>query len=122
MAPLLGAAEKFVAFVLRHLPPAPAARPPEHAQVNWSRGAMRKAINRIYDYRSRALHAGVPFPIPMCYPPDNHREWNAPAERPTAQAMGAAGAAWLAKDTPMTLNTFAYLVRGVLAHWWETLE
>lgn len=118
----LGATKKFIDFIMKYLPTAPAVRPPEDAQVPWSNTSMKKALWKIYDYRSRALHDGVPFPVPMCDAPFKHTEWEAPAEKPTGLATYSRGGTWLAKDTPMLLHSFEYITRGTLLGWWRSLE
>jgi hypothetical protein len=134
LAMLVGSTSRFIKFTINFLPPPPDCRPPtapkddpdrpnvEPFQVNWSKTAMREHLETIYDWRSRALHDGTPFPLPMCQPPwrgDN--DWPAPAEKPLGLGSYGLGGQWTAADTPMTLATFEYLVRGVLLKWWESL-
>lgn len=85
VADSIGATRKFVNFTLEFLPPPPDARPPEPAQTPWDHQFLRQSLRTIYAYRSKALHAGIPFPAPMCLPPMKlHGEWAAPTERPLA--------------------------------------
>jgi hypothetical protein len=69
VAPYMGSTKKFVDFVLEYLPDPPSARPYEWAQHSWETKPMKKSLERVYDYRSKALHGGKPFPHPMCGPP-----------------------------------------------------
>lgn len=121
IADSLGSRKKFVDFIMKFLPSAPSVRPAECAQHSWEPRQMKKTMRLIYDYRSNALHGGRPFPAPMCLPPFRHSEWDAPEEKPTALAASMMGGTWLAKDTPMLLHTFEYIVRNALLKWWESM-
>ncbi len=103
---------------MEHLPEAPPKRPAEWAQVKWAPSQMKVALRSIYDWRSKALHRGIPFPAPMCEPPLNFAEWDAPSEKPHGLAMSYNGGSWLAKDVPMHLHIFAYIVQGAVNKWW----
>ena len=116
---VIGATNKFLTFMQTFAPDAPAERP-QWGKLDFSPEALAPALKRVYDLRSRALHAGIPFPFPMCYPPDIP-VGTVPEEIPTGLAAGAMGATWAVEDTPMLLHTFAYLTRGALLSWWETL-
>jgi hypothetical protein len=118
---LLGATNRFIKFVLAHLPDPPPNRP-ESCQVDWSPKAMKSALQKVYEYRSKALHAGVPFPQPMCRPPDLLPGSDAPVERPWFLASASAGGYWVVGDLPFYLHVFAYLVRGALLKWREELK
>lgn len=119
----LGATQKFVKFLLHFLPDAPAGRPPIGLQVPWSKNKLRPILSKIYDYRSKALHAGVPFPAPMCFPPRTMMPgWGGPEERPLGLATSTRGGVWLAKDTPVHFHVFEHLVRGALLNWWRHLS
>jgi len=82
---------------------------------------MREGVKKIYQLRSTALHEGVPFPDPMCWPPRSHGEPPVLEERPTGIAAGGGGGVWLAEDMPLSLHTFAYIVRGALVAWWKKM-
>lgn len=118
-ADTLGSTQKFVKFCLKHLPPAPTPRPAEWAQFPWSKTKMREALSKIYEYRSRALHDGRPFPAPMCSPPRSMREWNAPAETLTSLGIHQAGSTWLKNDVPFHLHVFEYIARSAILEWWR---
>jgi hypothetical protein len=116
----LGATSKFVNFCMKHLPAAPEVRPEaSEARVRWdSRRLMKEALSQVYNYRSRALHDGTPFPAPMCSPP---YPLNDGAERPAFGAMGSHGGIWRNEDIPMFLHVFEHIVRGALCAWWSEM-
>jgi hypothetical protein len=120
LAPYLGATKKFIDFVLAFLPPAPDVRPAEYYQYPWTPKRFKGGLGTIYNYRSRALHGGVPFPAPMCRAPrtDPHGTL---LEICTPIAETTRGGTWLAKDIPMPLHTFEYVVRHALLGWWRSL-
>jgi hypothetical protein len=121
-ADLLGSTNRFLKFLRTHLPDAPAERPPV-GQVDWSSKGIRAGLEQIYEYRSLALHAGIPFPAPMCLPPFSvSHENKAPIERPLGLATASSGGVWKYEDIPMHLHIFAYIVRGALMKWWECLK
>lgn len=119
IADYIGAGKKFVDFILEHLPNPPDKRPPDFYQISWNRKALKKPLRKIYDWRSRALHGGIPFPQPMCMAPDIHGD--AYDEKPWSTAMGARGGVWVAKDIPMLIHTFEYIVRNALIDWWRLM-
>lgn len=119
IAEALGVTSRFVGFLLEFLPPPPSNRPPEDLQHPWSKAAIRETMGLIYHYRSRALHDGTPFPLPMCEIPMRLSAWPAPSETPTGIATAAQGGVWLSEDTPMHFHTFEHIVRGALIQWWS---
>lgn len=119
MAPYMGATKKFIDFSISFLPEAPAERGPEYARIDWSKASLKKALAMIYKYRSKALHGGTPFPVPMLMPP--HAEGHKHAERPIGLATHSQGGTWLAKDAPMLFRTFEYIARSVLLKWWDSM-
>ncbi|MCB0170974.1 MAG: hypothetical protein KDJ97_10525 [Anaerolineae bacterium] len=118
IAPYMGATKKFIDFVLEFLPPPPKERPTEAGQHSWTKSAIKKTMGKIYSYRSRALHGGHPFPAPMCQAPQGFG--GGIEEIPLGLATSMQGAVWLAKDTPMLLHTFEYIVRQTILKWWES--
>ncbi len=122
-APVIGATRKFRAFILEFDPGPPPGR--RLLSVNWPR--LKKDLNSIYDWRSKALHGGTPFPAPMCRAPliryrgdsrfDNLHT-AAVAERPLGHSAGTDGAMWDNDETPMLLHVFEHITRGVLLRWW----
>lgn len=117
----LGATKSFCEFVLAFRPEPPSVRPSPAFQLDWSEGSLRAGLKQIYRYRSEALHSARPFPGPMCLPPFQvpAEDGVAFAERPIGLAASMMGGTWAAKDMPMTLSTFEYLVRGALKAWWS---
>ena len=107
---------RFIDFTLEFLPPEPADRPAQCFKIDWSRKAMKRALSKIYGYRSLALHNGTPFPAPMS---------DAPIlgplhfEAPGASAAASNDATWVREDMPMLLHTFEYIARGAILNWWR---
>jgi hypothetical protein len=122
IADSLGSTKKFVDFLSYYLPQTPVARPPEGFRLEWSEKYLKKAFARIYGYRSRALHDGKPFPIPMCEGPFQDPNWEAPCETVIGFATGSHNAVWMREDTPMHFNMFEYIARSALMSWWQTTE
>lgn len=122
MAPYMGATKKFIDFVSSFLPNPPEVRHQwEWTRHPWDSKAMKDSLRLIYKYRSRALHGGTPFPAPMCLPPTLRGESNTLNERPLGLAMSTRGGVWTAKDTPMLLHVYEYIVRGALRNWWQSM-
>lgn len=118
----LGATKKFVDFVLHFLPAPPDTRPSEAFQIPWDRESMKKVFHIVYGYRSKALHGGTPFPAPMCDPAFRMSSTEGYAERGSVGlAASTRGGVWLAKDVPISLHAFHYIVRGVLLCWWKVM-
>ena len=118
--PYMGSTKKFIDFLLEFRPPPPSVRPVPPYQLSWSNGTYKRAMSKIYDYRSRALHGGKPFPMPMCLPPEDWASTGVPHEI-IGHSIGTVGSAWAVADLPMYLHTFVYLVRGSLLKWWERM-
>jgi hypothetical protein len=117
------ATRKFVDFTLKFLPAPPEPRPLESFQVAWDKENLGKCLRKIYNYRSKALHTGVPFPAPMCEPAMVlTADPLAPAEKPLGLATKALGGFWTHHDLPMALHIFEYIVRNVLKAWWSSLS
>ncbi len=120
---LVKSTEKFVAFVVEHLPAPPAVRPESPGyQVEWTAANMESVLRIVYGYRSEALHGGTPFPAPMCLPASRVDADGALVELGTeALAVTTEGGYWVAKDLPINLPTFHHLARGALLRWWDSL-
>ena len=111
---------KFIETVGRFLPGPPSERPPGYGQIDWEWAQLKKGIERIYDHRSKALHEGIPFPGPLCEPPDPtfdaEGKLGAPQELPLGDSrIGISG--WKRRDMPMYIHIFAHITRGVLLNW-----
>jgi hypothetical protein len=118
----LGSTNKFIKFCLAFFPLPPEERPVAWAQVKWSKTGFRDILNKLYGYRSDALHGGTPFPAPLCDPPERLSKEDGLAER---GALGLAyhslGASWKAEDLPISIDTFNTFTNGVLNKWWSSL-
>ncbi|MHB1530379.1 MAG: hypothetical protein ACYCXT_13345 [Acidiferrobacteraceae bacterium] len=122
VAHLMGATRKFRDFVLHFLPGPPERRPSPKGRFPFEdENQLKDALTKIYNYRSQALHAGKPFPVPMCQSPGRYGGDDEMAEIPTGQATGALGSAWQHTDTPMVLHTFEHMVRSALMAWWRSM-
>ena len=70
IAHTLGATKKFIDFTSNSCQTQPDQRPNhESLRVKWSESGLKKILRKVYGYRSRALHGGIPFPAPMLRPP-----------------------------------------------------
>lgn len=117
LAPQIRAARKFVDFLVSLAPEPPEVRPP-FGELAWD--SLKEHARLIYGHRSRALHAGKPFPLPMLEEPRTE-ENGATQEVPYGLNSGGLGGVWDAKEAPMLLSTFEYLARGSLLAWWDEL-
>ena len=122
IAHTLGATKKFIDFTMRFMPDKPDQRPDGEAlQVKWSK--LEKILRKVYGYRSRALHGGIPFPAPMLRPPFYYSPDSPASEVPlTGLASSSHGGTWTRKDTPINLHCFHYITRGALLKWWEGMS
>ena len=118
IADYMGATKKFTDFICEHRPSPLKVRPSEGAQVSWELNAMKRHLKKIYDYRSLALHAGTPFPVPMTMGPIGGAS-EILAEKPLGLMTAALGSTWKADDCPMHLHTFEHIVRESLGGWWR---
>ena len=113
----MGATRKFRDFLIEHLPNPPESRPPDWGRISWDSSELKKVFNKIYTCRSKALHSGIAFPLPMCEPPYKHEDgtYN---EIPIGLNTSTPSAAWEHKNMIM-LHAFTYIVRGALLNWWR---
>jgi hypothetical protein len=118
LADMVRSADRFARFMEEFGPGPPARRPEEHLQIDWSE--IHGRLKTIYEFRSRALHSGTPFPAPMCEPP---MTWgtDVQVEKPPWISSQQGASVWAAADIPMYLHTFEYLARGALLAWWRSL-
>lgn len=118
----LRATGRFLDFMDRFMPGPPEKRPPEGFRFEWTPQNLKKALKKVYEHRSLALHEGMPFPTPMCDPPHfQHAQWEAPGETMPGLGMISNGTPWARADLPMPLHTFEYIARGALLRWWDSL-
>lgn len=119
IADYMGATKKFTEFLLHFMPDEPPDRPGTFAQHPWNVESMKRSFKKIYDWRSRALHGGIPFPAPMCEPPTEF--YGGLNEKPLGLAASSKGGVWAIDDIPMLLHVFEYIVNGTLINWWESM-
>ena len=119
----LGATNKFVKFTIDFMPNEPDRRPDnDFFQVKWSKRELRKILRKVYKYRSRFLHDGIPFPVPMLGAPFYASQDSPASEVPlTGLVSHSRGGTWIQKDTPINLHCFHYITRGALLKWWEEM-
>lgn len=120
-APSMGVTKKFRDFCLQFMPMAPPKRPMEWAQFPWEPSVLKKTLEKIYGYRSNALHDGRPFPAPMCEAPYKDPSWEAPSETMTGLGQHQMGSTWMKKDIPFHLHVFEYMTREIILGWWRSL-
>ena len=120
-AQTLQSTKKFVDFAMKFMPKVPGHRPKgKWLRLKWSQSNLKKVLGKVYHYRSRALHAGVPFPAPMFEPPFVAQS-NEPGSEVPLIGLGAysSGGTWIPKDVPINLHAFHYITRYALLNWWE---
>jgi len=119
-----GATKKFCDFCVNFLPDAPPVRP-DSGRIEWTEQNLRKIFRTVYGLRSSALHAGKPFPQPMCSPPDNHfglaEEAVCPPNPNFTPLKATMGSSWSYKEAPINLNVFFHMTHSILNKWWESL-
>ncbi|WP_187486938.1 hypothetical protein [Duffyella gerundensis] len=119
-----GATKKFCDFCVNFLPDAPLERP-ESGKIEWTEKSLLKIFKSVYKLRSLALHAGKPFPQPMCSPPENYfglaEEAVSPPTSNFTPLKSSMGASWSHKEAPINLNIFFHMTHSILNKWWESL-
>ena len=111
----------FAKFVIRFRPHAPKQRPSaDSLQFEWTEENFMRMLELIYDYRSRALHDGKPFPAPMVDRPWQFSHGVPPIEVPgPGLAVSTMGGTWRKEELPINLHMFHYITRHVLLNWWD---
>lgn len=117
LVPLIKSTKSFIEFIVEYAPDPPELRP-AWDQLDW--GQLKRHASTIYDHRSKALHEGRPFPYPLLEAPRVDMS-GAIQEVPSGLSTAALGAIWHAKEAPMLLSTFEYIVRDALVAWWNGL-
>jgi hypothetical protein len=118
LAPTVRSTAKFLDFTHNFLPDAPDWRP-AFGTVDWDN--LLPALTTIYDHRSNELHAGIPFPGPLCEPPMTD-EQDVATEKVHSMGIAGQGAVWTEADLPMHLHVFAHIAGGALRNWWRELS
>ncbi|MET8847610.1 hypothetical protein [Amycolatopsis sp. NPDC004625] len=116
LTPIMKATKRFKLFVEEYAPEPPEGRPDKYAQVEWSR--VVKLSMKVYGFRSEKLHAGIPFPAPLC----RRLLFHEPPyeERPFGISAAVGNNTWQSDDLPMHLHIFSYIARGCLKNWWTS--
>jgi hypothetical protein len=112
------ATQRFLSFIETFRPPEP-QRPAQCLfPIPWEWPSLQKALNLVYEHRSRALHNGTPFPLPMCMPPMMGGLYH---EQPPGLAPRTDEAVWKRGALPMLLHVFEHIARGAILGWWRSL-
>ena len=121
---LFGSTKKFLMFCEEFMPNEPSERPSlDWMKIEWSWPGLQLILNKVYSLRSHALHAGIPFPAPMCRQADQWHEDNVPSERAiTSLSVHTLSAQWVPEDAPIALHSFQYFTRGALLNWWDRIS
>lgn len=112
------ATRKFLDFFDRYAPPPPDERPGEAFQIDWTQLGGYLAV--VYGHRSKALHAGIPFPPSMCEPP-SPEPGGGLSEASFGLATHVGDAYWPAESAPMLLHVFVHATAEALRGWWAEL-
>jgi hypothetical protein len=100
-------ARKFRDFLARFEPKPLKPRPAPPDRVDWS--TLKEHVKKIYGYRSKDLHEGVPLPSSMCTAP-----------RLTSSGTAAEVGDPSADKPQMHLHVFEHIVRSALLSWWRS--
>jgi len=100
---------KFVSFILSHIDDDFWKYKGRSKTARIEPDELPELLKRIYDQRSRTLHAGEPFPIAIFLPPSPIG-----AEKMTGLAMASRGKLWKKKDFIPYPHFFERLVNFVL--------
>jgi len=116
--------KKYLKFLIDFLPEPPSPRVPESMQIAWDKlkqNSGKNPLMTIYNYRSKALHSGTPFPLDMCYMPRLPGIPYELAEKPNSSLFIAKdGQSQKVEVGPMMLSLFEYIVRNSLLNWWKS--
>lgn len=118
-APITKATAKFIKFCKEFSPKNLEQK--DSTGFKYSSTQLSKSLSTIYNHRSKALHSGIPFPAPMCSPPDEY-EKGVFRQVPNSLGVYTKGAVWVGSDIPMNLHLFHFLTREILLSWVRSLE
>ena len=111
---------KFMFFLIKFMPnisPPNIGDIPKHYQLAWNdKEKMLEAFATIYNYRSRYLHDGTSFPLPMLLSPLQFPFKFYPEKPPANCSHG--GIYFYEMDLPMYLYVFEYIVQQSIQNWW----
>lgn len=113
--------KKYKKFMLDFLPDPPPRRGMPNMQIEWSdlrREDNSNPLMKIYDYRSKALHAGQLFPDDMCYRLSGTGIPYDFAEKSQSIHAIVNGTHQKNKPGPMLISIYEYIVRNALLKWW----
>ncbi len=121
----LGATKKFLGFLQTFMPDPPEKRPTEY-RLEWTWAGLSGPLNKIYDLRSKYLHAGVPFPWQLRVPPtrcegiptEQHPDHIKETHQLDKEAHHLDGTK---VSAPMHVHVFEHITRGALLRWWRSL-
>jgi hypothetical protein len=102
-----GVTRKFVDFLSNVDPP---SRRPRDRRIRWQ--SLREQLAAIYDYRSKDLHAGTPFPLSLCQLPYVSRNGLVEEASSVTTKHGT---------RVMRIHVFEYIVRSALLTWWASI-
>jgi hypothetical protein len=95
--------KKFIDFLVKFSPEPPPERPTKFLRFSFSRKDLSTAASLIYGHRSKSLHSGTAFPLPMCTPPQlfsfNGKQDPAHQEVPAGMAVSSRGSTWRRERT-----------------------
>lgn len=117
---LTGATKKFSDFLCKYLPNPPSVRSDDRLEP-WTESGLKKKFAKVYDYRSKRLHAGQPFPETMRR---NTVGGGMTGDgfiiaREVPIKMSTPTENYAQDELPMTLNIFEHIVQGALLNWWN---
>ena len=117
----LRSSRKFVDFSMRHLPCPPSRRPKNDSEKHpWTFDSMKNTMKFVYGRRSKALHEGRPFPLPLCESPKS--SGGSFQEVPIEEDLRSSYSDWREQDYPIMLQTYEYIVRKSLLKWWKSMD
>ena len=118
VAQLAGSTMKFRRLFAEHLAAPPSVRPRDNC-LEWSVDALAPMLTTVYDLRSSDLHAGRAFPKFLCMAPPPEGDTFAEVLDEYEREDVAGEIKVPAREVPMRLHVFEYLVHGAILGWWR---